>query len=408
MSQGVATHESLLHIYTFSFDWSGQIGVAWSKTANKVQRRSQLPKVMEDESKKVCIGDIVFLRQVESAGGAWVCAEGHLGDNVYASSVNEEFHNGLWEVYVQNQYSAMNELQEALVMSQSQGATDHGDSMLHQLERAAANEQKLNERMYQSKVGGVPGLYSCHWCAFFGNSNFDINLFFVSLKLDWHPCDVWRYHPAAACTVKALLERKFHGAGLSRKRKYARAEYSERRSVLILTIQPRVQMNMDGAAVLSGFDACIRVSERPGEYLRCANLCHRNKGGMKQLQSHGRQEVNCSLEKTVWTVNVYQSWRDTKDYGKVINAGDPISLSDAETFSYLSINESEVDFENNDLNATANAILKPPVLVTERELNVGVGSLWRIEKKGCDKRGSYSVGSGQSNSVSFELKSVLA
>ena len=53
---------------------------------------------------------------------------------------------------------------------------------------------------------------------------------------------------------------------------------------------------------------------------------------MKQLQSHGRQEINCSLEKTVWTVNVYQSWRDTKEYGKGINAGDPISLSDAETF----------------------------------------------------------------------------
>ncbi len=107
----------------------------------------------------MCIGDIVYLRQVEGAGGAWICAEGHLGDNVYASSVSEEFHNGLWEVYVQNQYSAMNELQEALAMSQVQvqgsnsGSNDHGDSMLHQLERAAANEQKLNERMYQSKVG---------------------------------------------------------------------------------------------------------------------------------------------------------------------------------------------------------------------------------------------------------------
>ena len=110
---------------------------------------------MEDESKKVCIDDIVFLRQVEGAGGAWICAEGHLGDNVYASSVNEDFHYGLWEIYVQNQYSAMNEFQEALALSQSQGATDHADSMLHQLERAAANEQKLNERMYQSKVGGV-------------------------------------------------------------------------------------------------------------------------------------------------------------------------------------------------------------------------------------------------------------
>ena len=108
---------------------------------------------MEEESQKVCIGDIVFLRQAEGAGGAWICAEGHLGDNVYASSVNEEFHNGLWEVYVQNQYSAVNDLQEALLLPHTQSNTDHGDSMLHQLEKAAANEQKLNERVYQSKVG---------------------------------------------------------------------------------------------------------------------------------------------------------------------------------------------------------------------------------------------------------------
>ena len=79
--------------------------------------------------------------------------------------------------------------------------------------------------------------------------------------------------------------------------------------------------------------------------------------------------VNCSLEKTVWTVNVYQRWADKKEFGRLINAGDPISLSDAETFSYLGINESEVDVDNNDPNAIANAILKPPVLMTERELN---------------------------------------
>lgn len=116
---------------------------------------------MEEAQLKVCIGDIVYLRQVDAPEGAWICAEGHLGDSVYASSVSEEFHNGLWEVYVQNQYSAMNEYQEALAVQALQGTisagNDHGDSMLLQLEKAAANEQKLNERVFNSKVSPIFG-----------------------------------------------------------------------------------------------------------------------------------------------------------------------------------------------------------------------------------------------------------
>ena len=73
-----------------------------------------------------------------------------------------------------------------------------------------------------------------------------------------------------------------------------------------LAIQPRIAMNMDGAMVISGFEACIRVSERPGEYLRCAKQVQEQKSGNK-VNTNGRQEVNCSLEKSVWTVNVYQS-----------------------------------------------------------------------------------------------------
>lgn len=124
--------------------------------------------------KKVCIGDIVYLKLVDldNASSGWLCAEGHLNDGIFCSSVSEEFHHGLWEVYIQNQYSSMNEYLEALLLVKltsredpAKGTSsldakggekkDQQYEMLHQLEKAAANEQKLNERMYQSKVGWI-------------------------------------------------------------------------------------------------------------------------------------------------------------------------------------------------------------------------------------------------------------
>ena len=124
---------------------------------------------MEEEARKVCIGDVVYLKLVDpdNAGSGWLCAEGHLNDTIFCSNVSEEFHHGLWEVYIQNQYSSMNEYLEALLLTKlnaedtvKSGVSDlkkgekkdQQSEMLHQLEKAAANEQKLNERIYQSKV----------------------------------------------------------------------------------------------------------------------------------------------------------------------------------------------------------------------------------------------------------------
>lgn len=124
---------------------------------------------MDEEARKVCIGDIVYLKIVDpdNAGSGWLCAEGHLNDTIFCSSVSEEFHHGLWEIYAQNQYSSMNEYLEALLLKKLNSEDsaknaivdlkkgekkDQQSEMLHQLEKAAANEQKLNDRMHQSKV----------------------------------------------------------------------------------------------------------------------------------------------------------------------------------------------------------------------------------------------------------------
>jgi hypothetical protein len=124
---------------------------------------------MDEEARKVCIGDIVYLKIVDldNPGSGWLCAEGHLNDTIFCSSDSEEFHHGLWEIYAQNQYSSMNEYLEALLLKKLNSEDsaknaivdlkkgekkDQQSEMLHQLEKAAANEQKLNDRMHQSKV----------------------------------------------------------------------------------------------------------------------------------------------------------------------------------------------------------------------------------------------------------------
>ena len=154
----------------------------------------------------------------------------------------------------------------------------------------------------------------------------------------------------------------------------------------------------EGAIVNSGFECCLRVNERPGEFLRCAKPA----ASGKQVS---KLEVNCSLERTFWSINVYQNG---KDFGKMISAGKPVSLSDASTFSFLAINDSEIDVDTIDPNAVATAILKPPVLVTEEAgYHVGVGSLWRTEKK-CLKRRPFHNWPRQASPVSFELRDVFA
>jgi hypothetical protein len=131
---------------------------------------------------KLRIGDIVYLNLEENVQGGWLCAEGHLGDNVFLSTNPEDFHYGLWEVHVQNQYSSFNEYEDAInshrsrdneefledeeddvamylgdssttETSEDSAIDSQGQEMLRQLRRAALNEQKLNERAMSTKIG---------------------------------------------------------------------------------------------------------------------------------------------------------------------------------------------------------------------------------------------------------------
>jgi hypothetical protein len=152
-----------------------------------------------------------------------------------------------------------------------------------------------------------------------------------------------------------------------------------------VSIMPRVN-NSDGAFVNSGFECCIRVNERTGEFLRCA------KGATAGNKTTSKLEVNCSLEKSIWSINVYKSAKEFSGM-KVITAGKPISLSCSETFSFLAINDSEIESDIIDPNATASAYLKPPVLISdELDYHVGVGSMWRAEKKNVSKGGPFMIG----------------
>lgn len=124
------------------------------------------------------IGDYVALRHSKPNDG-WLCSEGILDDEVFVSKNRDDFDDCLWEVYVQNQYSALNEYEEATSsgyfddleeeteekvvpkiqtgseipkVAQKSLAQKKRDILLN-LRRAAINEQRLNEKLMALKIG---------------------------------------------------------------------------------------------------------------------------------------------------------------------------------------------------------------------------------------------------------------
>ena len=285
---------------------------------------------MDFDLSKIRIGDIVYLTPQQSEGlTAWLCASGHLDDNVFLTSDNSDFFYGLFEVCVQNQYSSMNEydeailvqnIQDSLVVTKSHSNSDQFADMLHQLEKAAMNEQILNEKLMQSKIG-TPIIYGDVFQLRHVASRKFLTISTVELATQE------RENMRVSCILNG-------------------SPYS------CLSIQPKISYTGENGTIADNSECYIRVIERPGEYLRCA------KQDSKGAESNG--EVNCSLERTAWTVNVFQN---IKYPSKTVLTGSAISLSDSETFSFLSINENDLMDEGLHSNASARGLMKPPVIV---------------------------------------------
>jgi hypothetical protein len=280
------------------------------------------------------VGDIIYMK-LEDNGNGWLCAEGHLGDNVYVSADPEDFHNGLWEVHAQNQYSSYNEYEEAVITQRLRsdfvddeedllalhfGGIDpinnkvfdpHVVELTRQLRRAALNEQKLNERAMNTKIG-TP--------VTFGD----------------------------AIQLRHISSRKFLSVSPSQ------LAVQERENMRVLNIRngnalsainfsPSDIDNSGGNHISNNTEVYVKIHEKPGEFLRGAKARETKADESNQTKSNinspitqaKRGEANCSLEKTRWSVNVYQSVYESAS--KNICAGKLVCLSDAETRSNLTV-----------------------------------------------------------------------
>ena len=71
---------------------------------------------MEIDDDVLCIGDLITLRNTHGEG--WLCSEGVVSEECFVANTGENFENCLWEIYVQLQYSASRDYEDALYATQ--------------------------------------------------------------------------------------------------------------------------------------------------------------------------------------------------------------------------------------------------------------------------------------------------
>jgi len=205
----------------------------------------------------------------------------------------------VFQIYVQRQYSATNELRDFMVdypdidagkMPADVATISHYEALL----RGKANEFNLNRSVMQSKTGNI---------LYFGDT---IQLRHVKSK---------KY--ITACEDLARDER-------------------ENMRVIVhpdgsvnswLKVMPRFKINREGEPVMHGTEVLLKFSERNNEFLHCAD----------RMPPRGKlREVNSSLESpTGWKLGTYQKAADIAN-SNLLLSGQLVYLRDPESLSMLS------------------------------------------------------------------------
>ena len=87
-----------------------------SKTPLRIGKRFSVINDNDLELIGFCEGDYVVLKLSKPEEG-WLSSPGLLDDNCFATTDPDHFENCIWEIHVQNQYSAAKEFKEALIES---------------------------------------------------------------------------------------------------------------------------------------------------------------------------------------------------------------------------------------------------------------------------------------------------
>jgi hypothetical protein len=276
------------------------------------------------ERGRLRVGDLILLKQSKGNEG-WLSADGIIDLDSHLSP-SATLENSLWQVTVQNQYSATTELEHALYLSQldqsssspplplisSTSITDltspstssqqlnlilEKDSRLNQLNRTAYNEKKLNKKLMNMKIGKAIS---------FGDV---IQLLHIKSQ--------------KFLTVSPYLLAKHERENL---RVYLKEDGD---SMSWFELMPRYKYDKEGQPVANGNECLIRVHERSSDYL------HTSKKNFLSTSGEDHHEINCSLESSVWTISIYQSANQMKS--NALLSGHLVTFHEPETSTYLQI-----------------------------------------------------------------------
>lgn len=237
------------------------------------------------------IGDIVTLKFLKHA--SYLSAEGIVVEDVFVSPSLKSFEEHQFQIYVQRQYSATNELEEFLgridpedMSSIDQGTKNHMDA----LTKGKENESALNKSVMRSKTGNILS---------FGDT---VQLLHVKSGkfVTVRPNDLARDE-----------------------RENMRVELSSDGSVMSwLKIIPRFKINREGEQITNNVEIQLRVLERSNEFLHCAE---------RKPPRGKHHEVNSSLESpTPWRISIFQKTQDLKEKSLLLN-GQLVYIRDPES-----------------------------------------------------------------------------
>lgn len=272
----------------------------------------------------------------------WVCAEGHLSDDVFLTQNINNFGNCLWEVYVQCQYTAIKEFHEAQEAIRNFDMNDpdiikrFGSKevldRLNQLHRSALSEQSLNKNLMSMKAGKS---------VTFGD----------------------------VIQLRHLKSRKFLTVSAYQLAKQERENVRvvnepEGSSLSAMTFVPKSRTDKEGSIVKSGSEFSIRIHEKSGEFLRA----------VKKAALIERFEVNCSPELNYWKMFIFQPKYDLRS--KLITSDVMVTLFDSDSSSHLAVVRPSCSTENYRVVASPSAARNPEY----QSLYVGTEYLWCVEK----------------------------
>lgn len=251
---------------------------------------------LKGTSEVLKIGDYITLRYLDQG---WLSAEGICFDDISISQSLTNFENCLWEIHVQNQYTALKEYEDVLFTTLSDDSeskefekSNVTDEILNQLHRAATNEGHLNTRLMSLKVG-KPVL--------FGDI---VQLKHVKSK---------KFLTVCSGTL-AKSERENLRIHLD--------NYGDIRSWL--EIIPKSKGDKEGQQISVHSEVLLRIHGRTSEFIHCAK---------KTMDGEEATEVNCSLESSSWVLSIYQDAFSARSSN--ILAGQVVCLQEVDSTAYL-------------------------------------------------------------------------